>query len=379
MVKAESNEKEVLDLKNIRKEQGFNFQAKKKAKPKPRQNDEMELDIEEEEPVPMPVMDDSNIQPPQPQFITEREQRNINLFAVLEKVGAANQALVEAQAILFEHECYEPAQNVSDIINYNMRQLENNLQKLIVENCDQPEVRERPRPSVPRAVEPKPPAAAVDADAALALALQAEEQEKNDLRLAQSLQEREQHILQREHRRQQREARQRQQQMEFQARNMEMQARNMNMNHQINHQHLMNGFNLNFPNIQFDFDDSDFDIQFSRNNALLNQLRSMDRFDGDLDDLMRALEMQDRGANAEEIAQFSNEEQFHRRNCSNANKDDDSAEHDEQCCICMEKFVEGDKIRRLPCLHIFHTHEIDQWLQQNRTCPICKTDIQQAG
>merc|ERR1719403_491620 len=197
MVKTDSDGKEVLDLKSIRREQGLNFRVKQNARSRPRQSDAMELDIEEE-PIPMPIIAE-NMQPPQQQ-LTEKEQRNMNLFAALEKVGVANQALVEAQAILFEHEFYEPAQNVSDIINFNIRQLENNLQKLIVENCDQPEVRKRPRPSVPRVVEPEPPVAAVDADAALALALQAEEQEKNDLRLAQSLQEREQHLIEREHR-----------------------------------------------------------------------------------------------------------------------------------------------------------------------------------
>ncbi|ETO34931.1 hypothetical protein RFI_02143 [Reticulomyxa filosa] len=36
-----------------------------------------------------------------------------------------------------------------------------------------------------------------------------------------------------------------------------------------------------------------------------------------------------------------------------------------QCCICLENFKDGDEIRRLPCLHIFHTSEIDEWLTRN--------------
>merc|ERR1712146_373411 len=45
----------------------------------------------------------------------------------------------------------------------------------------------------------------------------------------------------------------------------------------------------------------------------------------------------------------------------------------EECCICLEEFKEGDDIKRLPSLHIFHSHEIDKWLRENNSCPICKT------
>jgi len=45
------------------------------------------------------------------------------------------------------------------------------------------------------------------------------------------------------------------------------------------------------------------------------------------------------------------------------------------CCFCMEDFQNGDDIRRLPCFHIFHQPEIDKWLLENNTCPICKTLI----
>merc|ERR1712013_470797 len=43
---------------------------------------------------------------------------------------------------------------------------------------------------------------------------------------------------------------------------------------------------------------------------------------------------------------------------------------DNQCCFCLEQFQEGEAVRRLQCLHIFHVDEIDQWLRQNRECPI---------
>lgn len=33
-----------------------------------------------------------------------------------------------------------------------------------------------------------------------------------------------------------------------------------------------------------------------------------------------------------------------------------------ECAICLEEFVVGDKVRVLPCEHVFHMNEIDDWL-----------------
>jgi len=41
----------------------------------------------------------------------------------------------------------------------------------------------------------------------------------------------------------------------------------------------------------------------------------------------------------------------------------------------MEEFKTGDRIRRLPCMHIFHKHEIDTWLRRNHICPICRIPV----
>jgi len=56
------------------------------------------------------------------------------------------------------------------------------------------------------------------------------------------------------------------------------------------------------------------------------------------------------------------------------NKEDEGGK--ETCSICLEAFKDGDQIRRLPCFHIFHQHEIDRWLKTgNDKCPICRVPI----
>jgi len=57
-------------------------------------------------------------------------------------------------------------------------------------------------------------------------------------------------------------------------------------------------------------------------------------------------------------------------------EDDEDANEGESCSICLEPFKNGDTIKRLPCLHIFHKNEIDRWLLTgNDKCPICRMPI----
>jgi len=47
---------------------------------------------------------------------------------------------------------------------------------------------------------------------------------------------------------------------------------------------------------------------------------------------------------------------------------------DQRCCICLSNFEKGETVRVLGCKHHFHKDCVDQWLKQNRKCPLCKTN-----
>jgi hypothetical protein len=46
-----------------------------------------------------------------------------------------------------------------------------------------------------------------------------------------------------------------------------------------------------------------------------------------------------------------------------------------QCIICMEEFEKNEKVKLLPCGHIFHDNCIKEWLMKQKSCPFCKSEI----
>lgn len=50
-------------------------------------------------------------------------------------------------------------------------------------------------------------------------------------------------------------------------------------------------------------------------------------------------------------------------------------EEQEKCAVCLIEFEDKEKIKQLPCKHMFHPGCIDTWLVRNSKCPICKRDV----
>ncbi|OAQ26430.1 hypothetical protein K457DRAFT_140347 [Linnemannia elongata AG-77] len=45
------------------------------------------------------------------------------------------------------------------------------------------------------------------------------------------------------------------------------------------------------------------------------------------------------------------------------------------CAICLGDYNPDETIRFLPCQHHFHLECVDQWLATDKSCPLCKHDI----
>lgn len=46
-----------------------------------------------------------------------------------------------------------------------------------------------------------------------------------------------------------------------------------------------------------------------------------------------------------------------------------------ECVICLNDFLETHTIRKLDCGHVFHSNCIEEWLNINIICPVCKQNV----
>eukprot|EP00397_Hematodinium_sp_SG-2012_P026003 GEMP01027207.1.p1 GENE.GEMP01027207.1~~GEMP01027207.1.p1 ORF type:complete len:330 (+),score=60.97 GEMP01027207.1:148-1137(+) len=49
-----------------------------------------------------------------------------------------------------------------------------------------------------------------------------------------------------------------------------------------------------------------------------------------------------------------------------------------ECCICMENYGEHHEIKRTACNHVFHATCLRNWLKSQRSCPLCRIDLEQS-
>lgn len=76
----------------------------------------------------------------------------------------------------------------------------------------------------------------------------------------------------------------------------------------------------------------------------------------------------------------SSPEQARSSSLENSGHSDHIGNDDEHCVICLDHFVDGDRLRVLPCSHLFHAGCIDRWLSGAASdeecftagCPTCK-------
>ncbi|XP_035274331.1 E3 ubiquitin-protein ligase Arkadia-like isoform X2 [Anguilla anguilla] len=85
-----------------------------------------------------------------------------------------------------------------------------------------------------------------------------------------------------------------------------------------------------------------------------------------------------RGASQGTIERCTYPHKYKKRKLHGKQEEDEGAEEDteEKCTICLSILEEGEDVRRLPCMHLFHQLCVDQWLLTNKKCPICRVDIE---
>ncbi len=49
--------------------------------------------------------------------------------------------------------------------------------------------------------------------------------------------------------------------------------------------------------------------------------------------------------------------------------------NNDKCTVCQFEFNEGETLRKLNCDHLYHKGCVDEWLAQEKKCPVCKKDV----
>lgn len=49
--------------------------------------------------------------------------------------------------------------------------------------------------------------------------------------------------------------------------------------------------------------------------------------------------------------------------------------NNDKCIICQYEYKLREKVKLLPCKHIFHPECIDEWLKNEKKCPFCKSEV----
>ncbi|MCL7038180.1 hypothetical protein MKW94_024674 [Papaver nudicaule] len=60
---------------------------------------------------------------------------------------------------------------------------------------------------------------------------------------------------------------------------------------------------------------------------------------------------------------------------SKLNKTEYAGESGEPCMICIEEFCQKVEVIILGCRHVFHSGCLLRWMEENRTCPLCRRSI----
>nr|XP_036876900.1 E3 ubiquitin-protein ligase Arkadia [Manis javanica] len=85
-----------------------------------------------------------------------------------------------------------------------------------------------------------------------------------------------------------------------------------------------------------------------------------------------------RGASQETIERCTYPHKYQKGelHCQQDGEEASKKDPEEKCTICLCILEEGEDVRRLPCMHLFHQVCVDQWLITNKKCPICRVDIE---